>query len=104
MTAKEIEELAGHRQVPAWVFKLVCDAIAIEREKLAKWMMQHEYATGHGETIEDLLEELKWQIKEQWNNAAAAEREACADVAENWRCNGMPRTILAEQIRARGQE
>ena len=61
MTAKEIEELAGHRQVPAWVVKLVSDAVAIERE-------------------------------------------ACADVAENWRCNGMPRTILAEQIRARGQE
>ena len=60
MTSKEIEELAGHRQVPAWVVKLVGDAVAIERE-------------------------------------------ACADVAENWRCNGMPRTILAEQIRARGQ-
>jgi hypothetical protein len=61
MTAKEIEELAGHRPVSAWVIKLVSDAVAIERE-------------------------------------------ACADVAENWRCNGMPRTILAEQIRARGQE
>jgi hypothetical protein len=61
MTYEEIEELAGHRQVPAWVVKLVADAVAIERE-------------------------------------------SCADVAENWRCNGMPRTILAEQIRARGQE
>ena len=35
--------------------------------------------------------------------AAAAEREACADIAENWRCNGCPRTVLADQIRARGQ-
>jgi hypothetical protein len=60
MTLKEIEELAGHRQVPAWVVKLVADAVAIERE-------------------------------------------ACAEVAENWKCNGMPRTILAEQIRARGK-
>jgi hypothetical protein len=34
---------------------------------------------------------------------AAAEREACADITENWRCNGMPRTVLADQIRARGQ-
>ena len=33
---------------------------------------------------------------------AAAEREACADIAENWRCNGMPRTVLADQIRERG--
>ena len=36
MTAKEIEELAGHRQVPAWVVKLVGDAVAIEREACAK--------------------------------------------------------------------
>jgi len=35
---------------------------------------------------------------------AAAEREACADIAENWRCNGCPRTVLADQIRARGQK
>ena len=35
MTSKEIEELAGHRQVPAWVVKLVCDAVAIEREACA---------------------------------------------------------------------
>jgi hypothetical protein len=34
--------------------------------------------------------------------AVAAEREACADIAENWKCNGMPRTVLADQIRARG--
>jgi hypothetical protein len=32
MTYQEIEELAGHRQVPAWVVKLVSDAVAIERE------------------------------------------------------------------------
>jgi len=34
---------------------------------------------------------------------AAAEREACVDITENWRCNGMPRTVLADQIRARGR-
>ena len=34
---------------------------------------------------------------------AAAEREACADIAENWRCNGMPRYDLAEAIRERGE-
>ncbi len=36
MNYKEIEELAGHRQVPAWVVKLVGDAVAIEREACAK--------------------------------------------------------------------
>ena len=54
-----------------------------DKEKLAKWMMQHEYATGHGDTIEDLLEELKWQIKEQWERAAAAERETCAELVSD---------------------
>lgn len=36
MTSKEIEELAGHRPVSAWVFKLVGDAISIEREACAR--------------------------------------------------------------------
>jgi hypothetical protein len=36
VTNKEIEDLAGHRQVPAWVIKLVGDAVAVERESCAK--------------------------------------------------------------------
>ncbi len=38
MTNKEIEDLAGHRKVSAWVVKLVGDAIAAEREACAKLM------------------------------------------------------------------
>ena len=30
------------------------------------------------------------------------EREACADIAENWNSNGSPRVGVAAQIRARG--
>ena len=52
---------------------------AAEREKLAAWMMRQGYATGHGDTIEDLLKELEWQIEER----IAAEREACAKVCED---------------------
>ena len=48
---------------------------AAERENLAAWMMRQGYATGHGDTVEDLLKELEWQIAER-------EREACAKVAE----------------------
>ena len=48
---------------------------AAEREKLAAWMMSQGYATGHGDTVEDLLKELEWQIAER-------EREACAKVCE----------------------
>jgi chemotaxis response regulator CheB len=39
-----------------------------EREKVAKWMVKHGYATGHGDTIEDLLAQLDWQIKEKIND------------------------------------
>jgi hypothetical protein len=46
-------------------------AQAAERNKLAAWMMAQGYATGHGETMEGLLEELRWQVREP-------EREACA--------------------------
>src|SRR6266705_2124423 len=35
------------------------------REPLAAWMIQNSFATGHGDTVEDLLKELKWQIEER---------------------------------------
>ena len=38
---------------------------AAEREKLAAWMMRQGYATGHGDSTEDLLKELEWQIDER---------------------------------------
>ena len=49
---------------------------AAEREKVARWQIGSGYATGHGETIEDLLVELEWQVRE-------SEREACAKVCES---------------------
>ncbi len=68
---------------------------AAEREKLAAWMMRQGYATGHGDTVEDLLKELEWQIAER-------EREACAKVVEDycgaWDDEGY---ALAAAIRAR---
>lgn len=36
---------------------------AAEREKVAAWMIERGYATGHGDTIEDLLEELVREVK-----------------------------------------
>ena len=52
---------------------------AAERNKLADWMIERGYATGHGDTVEDLLKELEWQIEERIRN----EREACAKVCED---------------------
>jgi len=60
--------------------------IAAERNKVASWMMARGYATGHGDTVEDLLQELDWQIAENWTrgmvNGVEAEREVCAEVCD----------------------
>ena len=52
-----------------------------DKEKVAQWMIQQGYATGHGDTVEDLLKELEQQILENWHramvNGMKAEREAC---------------------------
>ena len=66
---------------------------AQEREKVARWMTERGYATGHGDTIEDLLNELDWQIREQ-------EREACIDIVA---MHGGSVEIEAA-IRARGDQ
>ena len=67
---------------------------AAERNKLAAWMIERGYATGHGDTVEDLLKELEWQIAER-------EREACASICfqEGPSIDG---ELIAEAIRARG--
>jgi hypothetical protein len=43
-------------------------AIETEREKVAQWMTRQGYATGHGDSIEDLLTELEWQIEDRIKN------------------------------------
>ncbi|NDE55191.1 MAG: hypothetical protein EB069_11635, partial [Actinobacteria bacterium] len=41
-----------------------CNPHLSDKEKLAQWIIQRGYATGHGDTIEDLLNELEWQKQE----------------------------------------
>lgn len=38
-----------------------------ERETVAEWMMTNGFSTGHGDTLEMLLSELKWQIEEEYD-------------------------------------
>ena len=57
--------------------------VAAEREKLAHWMRNLGYATGHGDTIEDLLDHLGTQISEGLEVEVLMEREACAKVCES---------------------
>ena len=63
--AKIVEGMPDGMDVDDYLVELVNRAIYLEREKVAKWMMGHGYATGHGDTTEDLLKELEWQIKEK---------------------------------------
>ncbi len=74
---------------------------AAEREKLAAWMMRQGYATGHGDTIKDLLKELEWQIAER-------EREACAKVCDVLAVHPEYASditkVAAQAIRARGEK
>ena len=77
---------------------------AAERNKLAAWMMRQGYATGHGDSIEKLLEELEWQIEERIRN----EREACAKVCDVLAVHPEYASditkVAAQAIRARGEK
>ena len=76
--------------------------VAAEREKVAEWMMARGYSTGHGDSIEELLEELDWQITEK----IAMEREACAKVLDEMAAKDKLSNyyqVAALAIRARGQ-
>lgn len=57
-----------------WVFnlanaieKLTAEVAALRvraTEALAAWMIEQSFATGHGDSVEDLLKELTWQVEE----------------------------------------
>jgi hypothetical protein len=74
-----------------------------ERNKLASWMMAQGYATGHGDTIEGLLEELGGQAIIRMVRVAEervkAERDACLSCIKP---NATPMEVAAA-IRARTQ-
>jgi flagellar motor switch protein FliG len=44
---------------------LLKKAVEEERDKVAQWMIDRSYATGHGDTVEDLLKELEWQVADR---------------------------------------
>ena len=89
MMQDEIIEMAiqGHastRDAIRW-------AMNQEREVVANWIMNKGFATGHGDSIVDLLDQLEWQIEEK-------EREACANI-----CEEKYYLAVADAIRVRGQ-
>jgi hypothetical protein len=113
MTKEEIIRMARWAEIPGswdlnwfdpYLERFAALVAAHEREKVAKWMVERSYATGHGDTVEDLLKELEWQVAER-------EREECAKVCEagvvqtnNWDASDWNQAckIRAAAIRARG--
>jgi uncharacterized small protein (DUF1192 family) len=47
--------------------------LAAAREKVARWMIERSFATGHGDTLDDLLSELAFSVAEIRTRAEAAE-------------------------------
>ena len=87
--------------------------VAAQREKLAHWMRNCGYATGHGDTIEDLLDHLGTQIAQGLEAEVVMEREACAKLCETYETASIrheaPSTAMifnhcAKAIRARGSK
>ena len=62
---KMAKEAGASFETAESMFKFATLVAAAEREKVAAWMIARGYTTGHGDTIEDLLQELDWQIREQ---------------------------------------
>ena len=44
-----------------------------DKQTLVAWMISHGFATGHGDTVEDLLKELAWQMEEEVRQARQEE-------------------------------
>jgi hypothetical protein len=97
-----------HYMVDELLERFAALAQAAERNKLATWMMAQGYATGHGETMEGLLEELEREVgfkrAELWikriSEAVLAEREAVEDLLKEY---DMATSAFAKDFRARGQ-
>jgi hypothetical protein len=57
--------------------------MADEKQQLLAWMIQHSFATGHGDTFEDLLKQLTWQWEELRTKATFEANERAGDAANS---------------------
>ena len=58
-----IAEFEASPRTAATLTYLLTKAVETEREKVSQWMINHSFTTGHGDTLEDLLKELSWQVE-----------------------------------------
>lgn len=91
-----------HQDRPAWQPLYASADTDVGREVLAAWMTRQGYSTGHGDTIEDLLQELELGILEGWNrvlvNSVKGERDQIVKrlTDDGW-------LMAARMVDARGQ-
>jgi len=72
---------AGAESVGFFTLKKFAELVAAhERNKLAAWMIQFGFATGHGDTMEELVDALGTEIVDRIDGELEAEREACAQL------------------------
>ena len=70
-----IAEFEASAETAATVVFLLTKAVETEREKVAKWMIENGFATGHGDLLENLLKQLTWQIAELRLKTAGSKEE-----------------------------
>lgn len=64
--AEGIAEAGGNADFPVLFANAILEyEMTSEVNKLAEWMVRQGYATGHGDSMDDLLRELEWQFKEK---------------------------------------
>ena len=70
------EWAVGLSKMPEHFERFATLVATTEKQKVVEYMNSRAFATGHGDTIEDLLKEMEWQVAER-------EREACAKLCED---------------------
>ena len=63
---KETSTLLWTRQLTIWLLDLV-DSLekenSTQKEELSKFMIAWGFSTGHGDSVNELLNELGWQLR-----------------------------------------
>ena len=68
--AKEYEAYGALNTARSALKAAIVKALADEMDQVALWMIKHGYATGHGDTIADMLDELDAQSYQRGYDAA----------------------------------
>lgn len=105
--ARAIREEEQRQEAPTPIsrFDLHRDRAYMDRELVANAMLRCGLATGHGDTIEDLLGEMVPQVIELMNSIGAC-RRALTAMVDRWEpdAEGADRRMWVEACRALGRE